>query len=229
MILPVQFKRELKLARIISRGGLTGVGEERANGRHIVDISDVEHVSNEIHGEALAEEDALGDAEIVEDGPGSDAGVAAEIAVEIEQGVRGSQFRWRHIGKAGFLKEAGAREPGGHDGVAACVSGSSGGDNIGPRSERGNLEIVLVASDDVEGPSGTEFDKGGECPIAEGPAGEAVATEFARLVDTAEDEVLALVEERRGAIETGIIAVLRSERRLQIGGVVDGMGPGVGS
>src|ERR1700674_5006183 len=81
-ILPVQFQRKLELARVVRSGGLTGVGEERADGRHVVAVGDVEHVGDEIHVEALAKVDAFGDAQIVEDGPRGDAGVAAEVAVE---------------------------------------------------------------------------------------------------------------------------------------------------
>src|ERR1700689_5979023 len=39
---------------------------------------------------------------------------------------------------------------------------------------------------------------------------------------------MTLVEQRRGAVERGIIAVLWRERGLQIGGVVDGVRPGGG-
>src|ERR1700674_3817151 len=85
LILPVQFQRELELARVVRSGGLTGVGEERTYGRHVVAVGNVEHVGDEIHVEALAEVDALGDAQIVKDCPRSDAGVAAQVAVELRQ------------------------------------------------------------------------------------------------------------------------------------------------
>ena len=52
---------------------------------------------------------------------------------------------------------------------------------------------------------------------------------FPRLIHAAEHEAMTLVEQRRGAIEAGVVAVLRRERGLQIGGIVNGMRPGVGS
>ena len=68
----------------------------------------------------------------------------------------------------------------------------------------------------------------GERPIAEELAREAAAAELARLVDAAEDEAMALVEERGGTIGAREVAVLRSERGLQVGGIVNGVRPGVG-
>ena len=91
-VLPVDLHRELELARIVGRGRLV---------RHCVNsgltaatlylVRDVEHVGDQVHAEALAEVDALRDAQIVEDGPRSDPGIAAEVAVELQQ--RWSTFR----------------------------------------------------------------------------------------------------------------------------------------
>src|SRR5260370_25201059 len=57
--LPVQFQRELELARVVGGGGLAGVGEERAHSGHVVDVGYVEHVGDKIQVEALAEIDLL--------------------------------------------------------------------------------------------------------------------------------------------------------------------------
>ena len=99
---------------------------------------------------------------------------------------------------------------------------------VGPPSERRQLEVVAIAGDDVEGPPGTEFDRGGERPIAEKLSREAAAAEFAGLVDAAEDKAVTLIKERRRTIEARYIAVLRGKSGLQIGGIVDGVRPGVG-
>ena len=64
---------------------MPGVSEERAYSRYVVNIGEVEHIGDEIHVEAFAKEDFLGDAEIVEDGPWADTGVAAQVAVERAQ------------------------------------------------------------------------------------------------------------------------------------------------
>jgi hypothetical protein len=82
ILLPIQFHRELELARIIRSRRLSRVGEERAYSRDVVLIRDVKHVGDQIHVETLGEMNALGYAEIVEDGKGLHAGVAAKIAVE---------------------------------------------------------------------------------------------------------------------------------------------------
>src|SRR5208283_5851441 len=90
--LPVQFQRELELARVVGRGGLTGVGEERAYGCDVVAVSNVEHVGDEIHVDALAEVNAFGEAHIVEGRPRGNARVAAEAAVEQAHGVGAGQL-----------------------------------------------------------------------------------------------------------------------------------------
>ena len=67
LILPVQFQSKLKLAGVIGCRGLTGVGEQRTDGRYIVAVGDIECVGDEIHADALAEVDTLGNAHVIED------------------------------------------------------------------------------------------------------------------------------------------------------------------
>src|SRR6266404_2985671 len=220
LILPVQFQRKLELARVVRSGCLTGVGEERAYGRHVVAVGDVEHVGDEIHVEALAKVDALGDAQIVEDCPRRDAGVAAEVAVE-------GRERAVEVEDARLLENPGGRVlrldrlvP--DRGARGVLEG------VGPSGEGRQLEVVAIAGKDVKRPSGAEFDQGGEGPIAEDLARKAVAAEPARLVDAAEDETMTLIEGGGGTIRAREVAVLWGKRGLQVGRIVDGVRPGVG-
>src|SRR5258708_35332879 len=100
---------------------------------------------------------------------------------------------------------------------------------VGPSGEGRQLQVVAIAGKDVKRPSGAEFDQRSDCPVAEKLAGKAVAAEPARLVDAAEDETMTLIEGGGGTIRAGEITVLRGERRLQVGGIVDGMRPSVRS
>src|SRR5579864_6402024 len=87
--LPVKLHGELELAWIVGRCGRSGIGEERTDGGHIHFVGNVEHVCNQLHVEALAEEDAFGYPHIVEDRPGRNSRIAAEIAVELQKSRRG--------------------------------------------------------------------------------------------------------------------------------------------
>ena len=81
--LPVDLDRELELPRIVSRRRRAGVCKQRADSGYIKSVRNVEHVGNQIHVHTLAEWNSLGDSQIVEDGPRSNSGIAAEVAVEL--------------------------------------------------------------------------------------------------------------------------------------------------
>src|SRR6266478_1771268 len=218
LILPVQFQRKLELARVVRSGCLTGVSEERAYGRHVVAVGDIEHVGDEIHIEALAEVDALGDAQIVEDCPRRDPGVAAKVAVE-------GRERTVEVEDARLLENSGGRVlrldrlvP--DRGARGVLEG------VGPSGEGRQLQVVAIAGKDVERPSGAEFDQRSDCPVAEKLAGKTVAAKPACLVDAAEDEAMALVEGGSGTVRAREIAVLWGKRGLQVGRIVDGVRPG---
>ena len=84
-LLPVQFHGELELARIVGGGGLAGVAEQRTHSGYVHFIDDVEHVGDQVHAEALGKVDALRYSHVVEHRPGSHAGIAAQVAVELEK------------------------------------------------------------------------------------------------------------------------------------------------
>src|SRR5882762_8347016 len=83
--LPVDLQRELELPCIISGCSLARIGKQRTDGGDIVPVGDIEHVGDQIQVEALTKIDALGNAQVVEDGPRTDPGVAAQAAVERKQ------------------------------------------------------------------------------------------------------------------------------------------------
>jgi len=138
-----QFQRKLELPRIVGCGSLAGVGKERTDCSHVVNIGDVEHVGDEVHIKALPEVNTLRNAKIVEDRPWRDPGVAAKVAVERgERAVEIEDARllenscWR-IFRINWLIP---------DRRASGVY-----ERVGPPGERRQLEIVAVAGKDVKG------------------------------------------------------------------------------
>ena len=91
------------------------------------------------------------------------------------------------------------------------------------------LEVVVTARDDVEGPPGRDLNDGSEGPITEEFAAEAFSPELARLIDAAEDEAVALIEQRIGTIQSRVKTVLGSSGGLQIRRIVNRVRPGVGT
>ena len=219
--LPVQFQGKLELARIVGGGGLAGLVHGRVDGGDVIHVGDVEDVGAEIHVEALSEVEALGQAHVVENGPRGKARITAEAAVK--RGQRAIEAE-----DARLLQEAGGRELGRHGRVAAAIRRRSRGHSVRASGEGRQLEVVAIAGDDVERAAGTELDHGSERPIAEELASDAAAAQLARLIDAAEDEAMALIEGGRGTIGGRDIAVLRGERGLEVGGIVDGVRPSVG-
>src|SRR5579864_7615018 len=222
--LPVQLHGELELARIVGGCGLAGVAggaaAERAHGGYVHFVCDIEHVGDQFQAYAFAEVDSLGNSHIVEHRPGLSAGVAAQIAVELEKGRRG-QSRDEAV-DARLLQRTRRRVLGL---IRRTARGTDRG--IGTAGEGRQLEVVSVAGDDVEWPTGSNVEQRGDRPVTEDSTYKAAA-HLAGLVNAAEDKAVTLVEERGGTIEAGEEAVLRCERGLQIGGVVDGVRPRVG-
>src|ERR1035438_6357493 len=92
---PIKLNRELKLPRIIGCRSLTGIRKERTDRSHIVPVGNVEHVGDQLQVEALGEVDSFREPYIVENGPGLNACIAAQIAIERQQGsveVRDARF-----------------------------------------------------------------------------------------------------------------------------------------
>src|SRR5208282_5723005 len=149
----------------------------------------------------------------------------AEVA--IERGETGATDLAVPLGDARFLENSGGRVLRLHRRIPERRA-SGVYEGVRASGEGRKLEIVRVAGEDVERPSSADFDLRSERPIAEDFAHKAAAAEFARLVDAAEDEAMPLIEGRRGTIGVRDIAILRDERGLQVGGIVDGMRTGVG-
>src|SRR5208282_4549920 len=84
--LPVQFQRKLELPRIIRSARLSGVLEERADSGHIVLVRDVEHVSDQVHVEALPDVNTLCDPQIAKGRPRGAACVAAQVTIQRLEG-----------------------------------------------------------------------------------------------------------------------------------------------
>ena len=90
---------------------MPGVGEELVDSGCVETIRQVEHVDDQIRIDALAEINALGDTEIVENGPGLNPAVALKVAVQRQQ-------RAVKVSGAGLLKNAGGRKLGVDDWIS---------------------------------------------------------------------------------------------------------------
>ena len=80
--LPVQLHRKLKLPRIVSGSCLSGISKERTDRGHVITVGNVKHVGNEFSVKALAKVNPFGDAQVIEDSPGLNSRIAAEIAIQ---------------------------------------------------------------------------------------------------------------------------------------------------
>src|ERR1700730_16742696 len=90
------------------------------------------------------------------------------------------------------------------------------------------MEAGALASDDVVGAAGRKLDDGSNGDAAEKLMCEIIAAAWSGgLEDGLSDPAMTLVVNRVGALKEREAAVLRLERGLQIGGVVNGMGPRV--
>src|SRR4029079_19312261 len=101
----------------------------------------------------------------------------------------------------------------------AWVRGCSRVYDVWSSGARRELEVVGIARDDVEGPARSHFYDGGKGPVAEQLARETVTGDSARLIDAAEYEPVALIEQGIRAFGAGGEAILRGQRRSQNGGV----------
>ena len=167
-VLPVDLQRELELPCIIRRCSLARIGKQRTDGRDVVPVGDVEHVCDQVHVEALAKIDAFRNAQIVEDRPGSHTGIAAQVAIKLQQcgdGLSGDEAV-----NARLLQSPGRGERGFYGCTASGID-----ECVGSSCQRRQLEVITVAGNDVEWPSRTELNKRRECPVAENPTGESAS------------------------------------------------------
>src|SRR5512147_56843 len=80
LLLPIQLKCKLELARIECGCRLSRIGVERADVCYVEPVHDIEHIHDAIQLHAFREVDALGDADVIEDCPRFYGGVASKIA-----------------------------------------------------------------------------------------------------------------------------------------------------
>src|ERR1700680_3725945 len=162
--LPVDLQRELELPCIISGCSLARIGKQRTDARDVVPVGDIEHVGDQIHVEALTKIDALGNAQIVEDRPRGDSGIAAQIAVQREQTAV-------EAGYARLLEDTGGRCFR-IDWVVSLRRARGIHKGVGTPSKRRQLKIVSIAGDDVERTSRSKFDQRSEGPVTEDFSGK---------------------------------------------------------
>src|SRR5205823_9863518 len=66
----------------------SGIRHQRADRRHIETVRNIEYFKRGIEVHTLAQWDIPADANVIENGPGSDPGITAQIAIERKQGWR---------------------------------------------------------------------------------------------------------------------------------------------
>ena len=139
--LPVKLHGKLELARIIRRGRLAGVAEQRAHRCHIHLVRDVKHIGDQVHAEALAEINPLGETHVVEDRPRLNSRIAAQVAVKLQQS--GKSLRGDESVDARFLEGSGRR-------VLAVVDSTAGGVDrgVGAACQRRQLGVVATSRND---------------------------------------------------------------------------------
>src|SRR5215467_11097095 len=84
--LPIELHGELELTRIIRRRCLARIDKQRANGRDVVLIGNIEHIHNEVGTKSLGEVDTFGNAQIAECRPGRYTCIASKVAVKLQEG-----------------------------------------------------------------------------------------------------------------------------------------------
>src|SRR5882762_3551175 len=170
--------------------------------------------------ETLAEANGFGDAKVNLEETGSTEAVAAEIAVApLRRTDAGNRKRGAVVGQA-------------RGGRAKRYAGNewrAGGAAEGGAGLRGaEVEASICAGDYVVGPTGGNFNDGRHGEAAEETFCEAIATlALCALENGAGHPAMTLIIDGVGALEERETGILRLERRLQIGGIVDGMRVGV--
>src|SRR5450432_738282 len=225
--LPVQPQRELELARVVCGGWLTrrarGAGSRVAELVYSGDvgtIEKVESVGDEFKANALADGHAFGYAHIPLEEPRACVAISAEDAVAAG---------WRRDARNGKSREiVGEAQIGGRKSCAGNERRSGSRANGRPRLRSAQIETRILASDDVEWPARGKLDDGRDGEVGqEMPPQIFAAVGSSSLKNGAGDPAVALVVVGIGALEERETAVLRLESGLQVGGVVDGMGPGI--
>src|SRR5207253_1565495 len=123
----------------------------------------------------------------------------------------------------GVETQAGRTE--GHAGNKGRRGGSA---NRGASRRSAEVETCVFTGDDVERPTGRVLDNGGNSEIGDHMLEEAISgLGTGRLEDGTVHPAVALVVHGIRALEIEEAAVLRLQGGLQVGGVVNGMGPGV--
>ena len=156
--LPAHFQCELELTRIVGRGRLAS-GASRASGR-IADLVDgvdvcaiekIEGVDDQVKFEALAEWDTLRYAHVPSEEAWHGEGVAFKIA-----GATGTRCCEAGNGERGAaVREANTCNTECH---AWDVSGRRAADEGRPGLRRAQVQAGILASDDIKGPAGGDFD-----------------------------------------------------------------------
>ena len=161
--LPAQLQRKLELPRIEGRGRLLAAVPERVYVGYVELVDQVEDVHHGIERDPLAQRDAFRHPQVNEHVRGFGPGIAAEIA---DDGA---------IEEAGGLQESRRGGFGGSGRVAASVNRGSRGHDQRAVRRSGEIEVAIIAGDDVERPARYSFEDGRDGPVTEEFAREAVA------------------------------------------------------
>src|SRR5215471_1693303 len=227
MALPVELQSELELSRIVSCRWLPGqAGGARRGIAQLVHCGDVgvvgkvESIGDQVEVESFAEVDGLGDAQVELEEKWHDEFVPSQVANASSGRGNTRNSEWTAI-----VREAGLR-----DAERGAVNVWRSGGPAGRRPILGSAEIKprVGPGDHVEGPARRQLDQRSDREIAQQSVHESFAMRVRRsLEDATGDPAMALIVYRVGTLEKREARILRLERGLQVGGVVNGMRPGV--
>src|SRR4029077_1666039 len=221
MDLPVELHSELELSGIVSccrlpgqaRGARRGIAQLVHCGNVGV-IGKVESIRDQVEAEAFAEVDGFGDAQVELEEKWHNEFVTSQVA-NASSGRRNTRnSEWTAI-----IRETGLR-----DAERGAVNVRRSGGPACRRPILGSAEIKprVGPGDHIEGPARRQLDQRSDREVAQESVHESFAMRVRRsLEDATGDPAMALIVHRVGTLEKREARILRLERGLQVGGVVD--------
>src|SRR2546427_893042 len=235
--LPTQLQAELELPRVERGSGLAGgagaarpAGDiaQRVHVRNVEAVKQVKHVGDEFEVDSFSEVELAGDANVPLVESGAHKRVASQVASAADR-RRNQLRRWNRDGRRRNLHECvaygGCRKRNAGD---KRRGDSAGGDDRRAPGIRAEVEPEVSAGEHGKGPPGGDFNDWSDGEIGQELVPQAAGGARVRALEHgARDPAVALVEGGIAALEIGSTLLLGLEQRLQVGGVVNRMGPGI--
>ena len=162
-----QAQCELELARVERGSGTACVAVEWTDIQNVEAIEQVEAIGDDLELEAFAEREITREAKIDKNNVWLDACVTPEIAIE----VAAADCRvGRRVDIAGQVKRTQRRKPGYDRRTPAACRAAGGGDGVGAVGQRIEIEIGVLAREDIKRSAGRDLDDRSDSEVpARGP------------------------------------------------------------